>query len=109
VRVFVILYEAVLMWVRVLVGLPVVAVFVFMLDMFVIMQCMRVGMRHIPVRVLMGMLSGHPAPFPRSYLWRDSPTICELIGPCSPDATRSRASPWQTISHAIKCTHLAGG
>ncbi len=40
---------------RVRVGLPVVAVFVFVLDMPMIVQNVRVGMGHIVVRVLMGV------------------------------------------------------
>jgi hypothetical protein len=63
VRVFVILYEAALMGMRVVVGLPVVAVFVFVLDVFMIVQDVRVRMRHIPVRVLVCVFRGHSAPF----------------------------------------------
>jgi len=46
------------MWVCV--GLSVVAVFVFVLDMLMIVQNVRVGMGHIVVRVLVAVLCcGH--------------------------------------------------
>lgn len=77
VRVFVILYEAALMGVRVRVGLPVVAVFVFVLDVLMIMQDVRVRMRHIPVRVL----RGHCTPFLAVSTRRGPRTTFELNGP----------------------------
>ena len=49
--------------VRVLMGLSVVAVLVRVLDMLMIMLEMRVGVRHIVVRVLMSVRRGHPCPF----------------------------------------------
>ncbi|HVE95663.1 MAG TPA: hypothetical protein VNA67_01545 [Pseudonocardiaceae bacterium] len=45
---------------RVLMGLSVVTVLVSMLDVFMIVHGVRVRMRHVPVRVLMGVLCcGH--------------------------------------------------
>jgi hypothetical protein len=61
--VFVILYEAALMGVRVGVGLPIVSVFVRMLDMLVIMQDVGVRMRHIPMGVFVSVFRGHSTPF----------------------------------------------
>lgn len=81
VRVFVILYEAGLMGVRVRVGLPVVAVFVFVLNVVMIMQEVRVCMRRIPVRVLVCMLRGHSAPFLAVSIRRGPRTTFELNGP----------------------------
>ena len=57
VGVFVVLYKAALMGVRVYVPLPIVAVFVLVLMLDV---CVR--MRHVPVGVLVSMLRGHSAP-----------------------------------------------
>jgi hypothetical protein len=74
VGVFVVLYKAALMGVRVYVPLPIVAVFVLVLDV-----CMR--MRHVPVGVLVSMLRGHSAPFLVVSIRRGPPTTCELIGP----------------------------
>ncbi len=76
-----ILYEAVLMGVWVRVGLPVVAVFVLVLNVFMIMQDVRVRMRHIPVRVLVCMLRGHSAPFLTVSIRRGPRTTFELNGP----------------------------
>lgn len=56
---FVILFEVALVWVRVRVGLPVMVVFVFVLDVLMIMKDVRVCMRRISVRVFMSMLCGH--------------------------------------------------
>jgi hypothetical protein len=47
--VFVILFEVALVGVRVRMGLPAVAVLVLVLDMFMIVQKVRVCMRHVPV------------------------------------------------------------
>ncbi|MGH3888098.1 MAG: hypothetical protein ACRDSZ_16310 [Pseudonocardiaceae bacterium] len=49
--------------VRVRVRLSVVAVFVLVLDVLVLVQGVRVGMRHITVRVLMGVLLHRLPPF----------------------------------------------
>lgn len=76
VGVFVVLYKAALMGVRVHVPLPIVAVFVLVLMLDV---CMR--MRHVPVGVLVSMLRGHSAPFLVVSIRRGPPTTCELIGP----------------------------
>lgn len=81
VRVFVILCEAGLMGVGVRVGLPVVAVFVFVLDVLMVMQDVCVGMRHIPVRVLVCVLRGHSAPFLAVSIRRGPRTAFELDGP----------------------------
>jgi hypothetical protein len=62
VRVFVILYEVALMGMRVCVGLPVMAVFVLVLNMVMIMQDVRVRMRHVLVGVLVSVLRGHSCP-----------------------------------------------
>ncbi len=67
------------MGVRVRVGLPVVAVFVFVLDVLMVMQDVRVRMRHIPVRVL--MFSG------RTYSAR-SPNHIRIERASLTDATR---------------------
>lgn len=56
----VILYEGLLVGVRVGVGLPVVAVFVLMLDVLVIVQDVRMGMGRIRMAVLVSVLRGHP-------------------------------------------------
>jgi hypothetical protein len=74
VGVFVVLYKAALMGVRVYVPLPIVAVFVLVLDV-----CVR--MRHVPVGVLVSMLRGHSAPLLVVSIRRGPPTTCELIGP----------------------------
>jgi hypothetical protein len=82
VRVLVILFEAALVVVRVRVGLPVVAVFVFVLDVLMIMQDVRVCMRDIPVRVLVSVLCGHfIAPFLTVSIRRGPSILGELIGP----------------------------
>jgi hypothetical protein len=60
--VFVILYEVALMGMRVCVGLPVMAVLVLVLNMVMIMQDVRVRMRHIPVGVLVNVLRGQLCP-----------------------------------------------
>ena len=62
VGVFVVLYKAALMGVRVYVPLPIVAVFVLVLDVPVLMLDVCVRMRHVPVGVLVSMLRGHSAP-----------------------------------------------
>jgi hypothetical protein len=63
VRVLVNVLEILFVDVRVGVGLPVVAVFMLVLNVFVIVQDMRVRMRHIPMSVLMAVLhSGHRLP-----------------------------------------------
>lgn len=54
--VFVNVLEGLLVDMLVRMGLFVVAVFMLVLDVLVIVQNVRVGMRHIPVRVLMGVL-----------------------------------------------------
>jgi hypothetical protein len=79
VGVFVVLYKAALMGVRVYVPLPIVAVFV--LDVLVLMLDVCVGMRHVPVGVLVSMLRGHSAPLLVVSIRRGLPTTCELIGP----------------------------
>jgi hypothetical protein len=48
--------------VRMLMGLSSVAVFVRMLDMFMIMLKVRVSVRHILMRVFMSVRRGHPCP-----------------------------------------------
>jgi hypothetical protein len=74
----VILFEITLVGVRVRVGLPVVAVFVLVLDVLMIVQDVRMCMCHIPVRVLVSVLRGHPfAPFLAVATRRGSPTIFE--------------------------------
>src|SRR5438309_6754068 len=78
VGVFVVLYKAALMGVRVYVPLPIVAVFVFVL---VLMLDVCVRMRHVPVGVLVSMLRGHSAPLLVVSIRRGPPTTCELIEP----------------------------
>lgn len=63
VRVFVDVLELLLVNVWVGVRVSVVAVFMLVLDVIVIMQGVRVGVRHIPMRVLMGVLF-HRSPLP---------------------------------------------
>lgn len=59
-RVVVSVLKLLLVNVRMLVSLCVVTVFVFVLDVLMIVQDVRVRMRHVPVRVLMGVLCcGH--------------------------------------------------
>jgi hypothetical protein len=71
--VFVILYEATLMGMRVRVGLPVVAVFVLVINVFMIMQDVRVCMRRISVRVLVSVRCGHPLLRSLPYPFREVP------------------------------------
>lgn len=60
VRMFVSVLKVLLVNMRVLMGLSVVTVLVSMLDVFMIVHGVRVRMRHVPVRVLMGVLCcGH--------------------------------------------------
>jgi hypothetical protein len=59
VRVFVILDQALLVSVWMGMGLPVVAVFVLVLDVVVVVQDVGMRMRLIPMGVLMGVLCGH--------------------------------------------------
>ena len=59
VRVFVILDQARLVSVWMGMGLPVVAVFVLVLDVVVVVQDVGMRMRLIPMGVLMGVLCGH--------------------------------------------------
>lgn len=73
VRVFVILFEVLLVGMRVRVGLPVVAVFVLMINMIVIVQSVRVCMRHIPVRVLVSVRCGHLCSVSGSYRSGEAP------------------------------------
>ncbi len=56
VRVFVSVLKILRVDVRVRVRLSVVAVFMLVLDVLVIVQDVRVGVRHIPMCVLMGVL-----------------------------------------------------
>ncbi len=57
---FVSVLKVLLVNMRVLMGLSVVTVLVSMLDVFMIVHGVRVRMRHVPVRVLMGVLCcGH--------------------------------------------------
>ena len=60
VRVFVSVLKVLFVDVRVLVGLSAVTVLVLVLDVLMIVQDVRVRMRHVPVCVLMGVLCcGH--------------------------------------------------
>jgi hypothetical protein len=59
VRVFVILDQACLVSVWMGMGLPVVAVFVLVLDVVVVVQDVGMRMRLIPMGMLMGVLCGH--------------------------------------------------
>lgn len=59
-RVFVSFLKVPLVNMQVLMGLSVVTVLVGMLDVFMIVHNVRVSMRRVPVRVLMGVLCcGH--------------------------------------------------
>jgi hypothetical protein len=77
VRVFVILFEVVLVGMLVCVGLPVVAVLVLVLDMLMVMQDVRVCMHYIPVRVFVSVLRGHPLLHSWLYLFGEATKLRE--------------------------------
>jgi hypothetical protein len=79
--VVVILYEALLVSVRVRVGLSVVAVFVLVIDVLMIVQDVRVAMRRIAVSVFMSVLSGHSCSITGRINSGEFPFICGFVGP----------------------------
>ena len=99
VGVFVVLYKAALMGVRVYVPLPIVAVFVLVLMLDV---CMR--MRHVPVGVLVSMLRGHSAPLlvVRVYSSRSANHV-RIDRASLTEATRFARIPANIFCRAIKC------
>lgn len=72
--VFVLLFEAFLVNMWMCVVLPVVAVFVLVLDVLMVVQDMRVRMRQFVVRVLVSVRCGH-----RSSVHKTSIRGCRLI------------------------------
>lgn len=90
-RVFVLLFEAFLVNMWVCVGLPVVAVFVLVLDVLMVVQDMRMRMRQFVVRVLVSVRCGH-----QSSVHRTSIRCCRLIPLSSRCYTRPTGG-WQAF------------
>lgn len=82
-RVFVLFFEAFLVNMCVCVGLPVVAVFVLVLDVLMVVQDMRVRMRQFVVRVLVSVWCGHRSSVRKTSI-RGLP-----LNPSGFDATRA--------------------
>jgi hypothetical protein len=104
VGVFVVLYKAALMGVRVYVPLPIVAMFVLVLDVLVLMLDVCVRMRHVPVGVLVSMLRGHSAPLlvVRVYSSRSANHV-RIDRASLTEATRFARIPANIFCRAIKC------
>ena len=101
VGVFVVLYKAALMGVRVYVPLPIVAVFVLVLMLDV---CMR--MRHVPVGVPVSMLRGHSAPLLAVRVYSSRSANVRIDRASLTEATRFARIPANIFCRAIKM-HLA--
>jgi hypothetical protein len=94
---FVILYEAGLMDVRMRVGLPAVAVLVLVLNVLVLVQDVRVCMCYILVAVLVSVLRGHPSSIPGRSIRRGPPPYSNRSGLVNRCYT-SRPGCWQVLS-----------
>jgi hypothetical protein len=106
VGVFVVLYKAALMGVRVYVPLPIVAVFVLVLDVLVLMLDVCVRMRHVPVGVLVSMLRGHSAPLLAVRVYSSRSANVRIDRASLTEATRFARIPANIFCRAIRM-HLA--